>query len=90
MRRSGSKAYCGNITAERPAYENPNVLDTTGAWDTFMGCALSFVCENGVNMDKVQLEKLLDFSNAAASKRYKNRQRLTHQKGKFVSRKTRL
>lgn len=65
--RSGSRAYCGNITAERSAYENPNVLDTTGAGDTFMGCALNFVCENGISMNEVQLKNLLDFSNAAAS-----------------------
>ncbi|MDE5577220.1 MAG: carbohydrate kinase, partial [Oscillospiraceae bacterium] len=67
MGRSGSRAYCGNVTAECPAYENKNVLDTTGAGDTFMGCALSFVCESGVHMDEVQLKNLLDFSNAAAS-----------------------
>lgn len=67
MGRSGSKAYCGNVTAECPAYENKNVTDTTGAGDTFMGCALSFVCENGVHMDELQLKKLLDYSNAAAS-----------------------
>ncbi|MDE7293562.1 MAG: carbohydrate kinase [Oscillospiraceae bacterium] len=67
MGRSGSRAYCGNVTAECSAYENKNVLDTTGAGDTFMGCALSFICENGVHMDDVQLKNLLDFSNAAAS-----------------------
>lgn len=67
MGRSGSRAYCGSITAECSAYENQNVLDTTGAGDTFMGCALSFVCENGVCMNEVQLKNLLDFSNAAAS-----------------------
>lgn len=67
MGRSGSRAYCGNITAERSAYENKNVIDTTGAGDTFMGCALNFVCENGISMNEVQLKNLLDFSNAAAS-----------------------
>ena len=67
MGRSGSRAYCGNVTAECSAYENKNLLDTTGAGDTFMGCALSFVCENGIHMNEVQLKNLLDFSNAAAS-----------------------
>lgn len=67
MGRLGSNAYCGNITVKRPAYENKNVLDTTGAGDTFMGCALSFVCENGVHMNENQLNTLLNFSNAAAS-----------------------
>lgn len=67
MGRLGSNAYCGNITVKRPAYENKNVRDTTGAGDTFMGCALSFVCENGVHMNENQLNTLLNFSNAAAS-----------------------
>lgn len=67
MGRSVSRAYCGNVKVECSAYENKNVLDTTGAGDTFMGCALNFICENGLNMDKVQLKNLLDFSNAAAS-----------------------
>lgn len=67
MGRLGSKAYCGSVEAERPAYENKKILDTTGAGDTFMGCALSFVCENGISMNEVQLKNILDFSNAAAS-----------------------
>lgn len=67
MGRSGSKAYCGSVEVERPAYENKKILDTTGAGDTFMGCALSFVCENGISMNEVQLKNILDFSNAAAS-----------------------
>ncbi|MDE6133368.1 MAG: carbohydrate kinase, partial [Oscillospiraceae bacterium] len=67
MGRSGSKAYCGSIIAECSAYENQNVLDTTGAGDTFMGCALNFICENGIYMNEAQLKNLLDFSNAAAS-----------------------
>lgn len=67
MGRKGSKAYCDGILVSAPSYDNPDVVDTTGAGDTFMGCALNYICENGIMPDKEQLAELLDFANAAAS-----------------------
>ena len=67
MGRNGSKAYCDGILVSAGAYDNPDVVDTTGAGDTFMGCALNYICENGIMLDKEQLAELLDFANAAAS-----------------------
>ena len=67
MGRSGSKAYCGGVLVSALAYDNPAVVDTTGAGDTFMGCALNYICENGMKPNKEQLSELLSFSNAAAS-----------------------
>lgn len=65
--RNGSKAYCDGISITRPAYENRSIIDTTGAGDTFMGCALSYICDNGIHQNKERLSKLLDLANAAAS-----------------------
>ena len=67
MGRKGSKAYCDGILVSAGAYDNPDVVDTTGAGDTFMGCALNYICENGIMLAKEQLAELLDFANAAAS-----------------------
>ena len=67
MGKKGSKAYCDGILVSAGAYDNPDVVDTTGAGDTFMGCALNYICENGIMLDKEQLAELLDFANAAAS-----------------------
>lgn len=67
MGRSGSKAYCGGVLVSAPAYDNPTVVDTTGAGDTFMGCALNYICDNGIELNKEQMSELLNFANAAAS-----------------------
>lgn len=67
MGRNGSKAYCGSALVSAPAYDNPDVVDTTGAGDTFMGCALNYICENSIQLNKEQLSELLSFANAAAS-----------------------
>lgn len=67
MSRKGSKAYCDGILVSAGDYDNPDVVDTTGAGDTFMGCALNYICENGIMLDKEQLAELLDFANSAAS-----------------------
>ena len=67
MGRSGSKAYCGGVLVSAPAYDNPAVVDTTGAGDTFMGCALNYICENGMKPNKELLSELLNLANAAAS-----------------------
>lgn len=67
MGRNGSKAYCSDISVSISAYTNPNVVDTTGAGDTFMGCALGYICDNGICLNKEQLSEMLDTANAAAS-----------------------
>ena len=67
MGKNGSKSYCGNAAASMPAYANSNVVDTTGAGDTFMGCALGFVCDNGISLNNERLSEMLDIANAAAS-----------------------
>ncbi len=65
--KKGSKAYCKDIIVSASAYENLNVIDTTGAGDTFMGCALDYICDNGIILNKERLCELLDRANAAAA-----------------------
>lgn len=67
MGRNGSAAYCGDISVSVSAYDNRKLIDTTGAGDTFMGCSLSYICDNGICLDKAQLSEMLDTANAAAS-----------------------
>lgn len=67
MGKNGRKSYCGNAADSMPAYANSNVVDTTGAGDTFMSCALGFVCDNGISLNNEQLSEMLDITNAAAS-----------------------
>lgn len=51
-----------------PACLRPDTVDTTGAGDTFGGCALHFVLERGLEaLTNEDLMELLTFSNAAAS-----------------------
>lgn len=68
MGRGGSRAYYGSCMAEAPAFLREDCIDTTGAGDTFCGCALHFICENGIEgLTAESLENMLAFANAAAS-----------------------
>ena len=45
-----------------------NTVETTGAGDTFMACALNFILENGLDgLDERKLYEMLKFANAAAA-----------------------
>ena len=68
MGRDGSRAYCGDFVAEIPAFIQENTIDTTGAGDTFMGCCINYVLENGIaGLTEEKLCEMLKFANAAAS-----------------------
>lgn len=68
MGKNGSAAYCGVQKAVVPAFINENTIETTGAGDTFMGCMLDRILEKGYqNLQKCDLEAMLQFANAAAS-----------------------
>ncbi len=65
--RDGSRAYYKDMTVEAAA-KSVKSIDTTGAGDTFCGCALNYVLENGLNaLTKAQLTEMLGFANAAAA-----------------------
>ena len=63
--KNGSYGFCGDVCVYKKAFELDTV-DTTGAGDTFMGCALDFVIGHGLVADEKQMDELLTFANAAA------------------------
>lgn len=66
--KDGSRAYYKDIRVEVPGFKQENVIDTTGAGDTFCGCVLNYICENGLhNLAEENLRKMITFANAAAS-----------------------
>lgn len=66
--KEGSLAYYGSIRSFAEPYIQTGTMETTGAGDTFMGCILNYVLENGLKgLDKSQLHNMLNFANAAAS-----------------------
>lgn len=68
MGKEGSRAYYKGIMVEKPAFVQPNTIETTGAGDTFMGCVLHKVLQTGLdNLTEDQLGEMLVFANAAAS-----------------------
>lgn len=68
MGKDGSRAYYGNLRVEVPGFPQANVVDTTGAGDTFCGCVLSYICDHGLEgLTEAQLKEMLTFANAAAS-----------------------
>lgn len=68
MGKDGSRVYYKDIRVEVPGFKQENVIDTTGAGDTFCGCVLNYICENGIeNLSEGQLREMITFANAAAS-----------------------
>ena len=67
MGKDGSRAYYKDLKVDVPGFLQENVVDTTGAGDTFCGSVLNFICEKGIeNLTGEDLEKMLTFANAAA------------------------
>lgn len=68
MGKEGSRAYYKDSYVEVKPFLQENTIETTGAGDTFGGCILHFVLENGLNdLGEEDLRKMLTFANAAAS-----------------------
>ncbi len=68
MGGGGSRSYFGNVFAEESAFLQENTVDTTGAGDTFMGCVINYILENGMEkLTTKNLSEMLVFANAAAS-----------------------
>lgn len=68
MGKDGSRAYYqGNVVEVKPFLQK-NTIETTGAGDTFCGCVLHYICENGLeNLSVDGLKEMLTFANAAAA-----------------------
>lgn len=68
MGKSGSRSFYKNISSYKEAFMQKNTIDTTGAGDTFCGCALNYILEHGVdNLSKESMDEMLTFANAASS-----------------------
>ena len=68
MGKDGSRAYSGETMAEVPAFTCVNVVETTGAGDTFFGGVLHHVLRWGLRQyTREELREMLTFANAAAT-----------------------
>lgn len=66
--KDGSRAYYKDLRVEVPGFAQENVVDTTGAGDTFCGSVLNYVLEHGIeDLSEENLKEMLTFANAAAS-----------------------
>lgn len=68
MGKDGSRAYYKDMMVEAKPFIQENTIETTGAGDTFEGCALNYILEHGLdNLSEENLRELLIFANAGAS-----------------------
>ena len=68
MGPGGSKAFFRGQTVFAPPKLTEKTIETTGAGDTFGGCALHFVLQYGLDgLNEDRLHQMLTFANAAAS-----------------------
>ena len=64
---AGSQAFMGNRKVYQEAFLTNRTIDTTGAGDTFLGCCLAYILEQGMEHSDHQLQEKLFRANAAAS-----------------------
>lgn len=68
MGKEGSRAYYKGRMVEAASFLQQNTIETTGAGDTFGGCALHYILEHGLeNLTEDNLTEMLRFANAAAA-----------------------
>ena len=64
---AGSQSFMGNRKVYQEAFLTNRTIDTTGAGDTFLGCCLAYILEQGMELSDHQLQEMLFRANAAAS-----------------------
>lgn len=64
---AGSQAFMGNRKVYQEAFLTNRTIDTNGAGDTFLGCCLAYILEQGMELSDHQLQEMLFRANAAAS-----------------------
>ena len=68
MGSAGSRAFYRDIMVEVKPFLQKNTIETTGAGDTFGGCALNYILEHGLeHLTEENLKELLTFANAGAA-----------------------
>ena len=66
--KDGSIAYYKDMIVRADGYKQDNVIETTGAGDTFCGCVLNYICDNDLySLSEEQLKDMLQYANAGAS-----------------------
>lgn len=66
--KDGSRAYYKDMIVEAKPFIQDTTIETTGAGDTFEGCALNYVLDHGMDdLSEQDLQELLIFANAGAS-----------------------
>ena len=67
MGKEGSRAYYKGMRVEKEGF-SVEAIETTGAGDTFCGCALGYLLEHDLGqLSKEELEEMLTFANAGAA-----------------------
>lgn len=64
---AGSQAFMGSRKVYQEAFLTNRTIDTTGAGDTFLGCCLAYILEQGMELSDHQLQEMLFRANVAAS-----------------------
>lgn len=64
---AGSQAFMGSRKVYQEAFLTNRTIDTTGAGDTFLGCCLAYILEQGMELSDHQLQEMQFRANAAAS-----------------------
>lgn len=64
---AGSQAFMESRKVYQEAFLTNRTIDTTGAGDTFLGCCLAYILEQGMELSDHQLQEMLFRANAAAS-----------------------
>ena len=66
--KNGSRAYYRDMMIEAEPFLQSGTIETTGAGDTFVGCALNYILDHGMDdLTEENLRELLLFANAGAS-----------------------
>ena len=66
--KDGSRAFYKDSYIEVKGFHQENIVDTTGAGDTFCGTVLSFISDLGIkDLSDEDLKNILIYANAAAS-----------------------
>lgn len=64
----GAECFYKGLHVAQPAYLSQKSIDTTGAGDTFLGCCLAFLLDNGLEkLSEPQIGQMLSYANAAAA-----------------------
>lgn len=67
MGKEGSRAYYKDLRVERAGFP-VKAIETTGAGDTFCGCAIHGVLKYGIeNLDEEKLGDIISYANAGAA-----------------------